>query len=144
MNLPLKFLLLMWAGWVNRAQQDAIDYLKEENRVLREQVGNKRLRLTNTQRRRLAQKAKVVGRAALRELACIVTPDTLLHWHRELIAKKYDGSQQRRPGRPRSSQEIRALIVRMAEDNHTWGYTRIRALCVIWATGLSGTPSKES
>ena len=126
MNLPLKFLLMMWAGWVNRAQQDAIDYLKEENRVLREQVGNKRLRLTNTQRRRLAQKAKVVGRAALRELACIVTPDTLLHWHRELIAKKYDGSQQRRPGRPRSSQEIRALIVRMAEDNHTWGYTRIR------------------
>ena len=76
--------------------------------------------------RRLAQKAKVVGRAALRELACIVTPDTLLRWHRELIAKKYDGSQQRRPGRPGSSQEIRALIVRMAEDNHTWGYTRIR------------------
>ena len=88
----------MWAGWVNRAQQDAIDYLKEENRILREQVGNKQLRLTNAQRRRLAQKAKVVGRAALRELACIVTPDTLLRWHRELIAKKYDGSQQRRPG----------------------------------------------
>ena len=126
MHLPLKFLLLMWAGWVNRAQQDAIDYLKEENRILHEQVGNKRLRLTNAQRRRLAQKAKVVGRAALRELACIVTPDTLLCWHRELIAKKYDGSQQRSPGRPRSSQEIRALIVRMAEDNHTWGYTRIR------------------
>ena len=126
MNLPLKFLLLMWAGCVNRAQQDAIDYLKEENRILREQVGNKRLRLTNAQRRRLAQKAKVVGRAALRELACIVTPDTLLRWHRELIAKKYDGSQQRRLGRPRSSQAIQALIVRMAKDNHTWGYTRIR------------------
>ncbi len=126
MNLPLKFLLLMWAGWVNRVQQNAIDYLKEENRILREQVGNKRLRLNNAQRRRLAQKAKVVGRAALRELACIVTPDMLLRWHRELIAKKYDGSQQRRPGRPRSPQEIRALIVRMAEDNHTWGYTRIR------------------
>ena len=134
MNLPLKFLLMMWAGWVNRAQQDAIDYLKEENRILREQVGNKRLRLTNAQRRRLAQKAKVVGRAALRELACIVTRDTLLRWHRELIAKKYDGSEQRRPGRPRSSEEIQALIVRRK---------RIRpgvppeseALCVIWATG---------
>ncbi len=98
MNLPLKFLLMMWAGWVNCAQQDAIDYLKEENRVLREQVGNKRLRLTNARRRRLAQKAKIVGRAALRELACIVTPDTLLRWHRELIAKTYDGSEQRRPG----------------------------------------------
>ncbi len=126
MNLPLKFLLLMWAGWVNRAQQDAIDYLKEENRILREQMGNKRLRLTNAQRRRLAQKAKVVGRAALRELACIVTPDTLLRWHRRLIAKKYDGSQQRRPGRPRSPQEIQALIIRMAKENHTWGYRRIR------------------
>ena len=53
MNLPLKFLLMMWAGWVNRAQQNVIDYLKEENRILREQVGNKRLRLTNAQRRRL-------------------------------------------------------------------------------------------
>ncbi len=126
MNLPLKFLVLMWAGWVNRAQQNAIDYLKEENRILREQVGNKRLRLTNAQRRRLAEKAKVVGRKALRDLACIITPDTLLRWHRELIAKKYDGSEQRRPGRPRSSQEIQALIVRMAKDNPSWGYTRIR------------------
>ena len=97
----MKFLLLIWAGWVNRAQQHAIDYLKEENRILREQVGNKRLRLTNAQRRRLAQKAKIVGRAALKAFACIVTPDTLLRWHRELIAKKYDGSEQRRPGRPR-------------------------------------------
>ena len=126
MNLPLEFLLLTWAGWVNRGQQNAIDYLKEENRILREQVGNKRLHLTNAQRRRLAEKAKVVGRKALRELACIVTPDTLLRWHRELIAKKYDGSEQRRPGRPRSSQEMQALIVRMAKDNPTWGYTRIR------------------
>ena len=126
MNLPLKFLLLMWAGWVNRAQQDAIDYLKEENRGLRAQVGKKRLRLSNAQRRRLARKAKVVGRAALKELACIVTPDTLLRWHRELIAKKYDGSLKRKPGRPRSSQEIQALIVQMAKDNHPWGYRRIR------------------
>ncbi len=98
MNLPLKFLLLLWAGWVNRAQQNAIDYLKKENHILREEVGNKRLRLTNVQRRWLAEKAKVVGRDTLRDLACIVTPDTLLRWHRELIAKKYDGSEQRTPG----------------------------------------------
>ena len=97
MNLPLKFLLLLWAGWVNRAQQNAIDYLKEENRILREQVGSKQLRLTNAQRQRLAEKAKVVGRKALRDLACIVTPDTLLRWHRELIAKKTS-----RPGASRS------------------------------------------
>jgi putative transposase len=126
MNLALKFLLLTWAGWVNRGQQNAIDYLQEENRILREQVGNKRLRLTNAQRRRLAEKAKVVGRKTLRALACIVTPDTLLRRHRELIAKKYDGSEQRRPGRPRSSQEMQKLIVRMAKDSSSWGYTRIR------------------
>ena len=91
---------------------------------------DKRLRLTNSQRRRLAEKARVVGRKALRELVCIVTPHTLLVWHRELIAKKYDGSEQRRPGRPRSSQEIQAPLVRMAKDNPTWGYTRIGgALC---------------
>ena len=119
MNLPLKFLLLMWAGWVTSAQQNAIDYLKEENRILREQVGNKRQRLTNSQRRRLPEKAKVVGRKALRDLACIFTPDTLLRWHRELIAKRYDGSEQRRPDPPRSSEEIQALIVRMAKDNPT-------------------------
>ena len=143
MNLPLKFLLLIWAGWMNRAQQNAIDYLKEENRILREQVGNKRLRLTNAHRRRLAQKATVVGRAALKALACIVTPDTLLRWHRELIAKKYDGSQQRRPGRPRSSREMQALIVRMAKDNPTWGYTRIRGALRNLGHRL-GTPSNES
>jgi hypothetical protein len=80
MNLALKFLLLTWAGWVNRGQQNAIDYLQEEIRILREQVGNKRLRLTNAQRRRLAEKAKVVGRKALKDLACIVSPDTLLRW----------------------------------------------------------------
>ncbi len=112
MNLPLKFLLLMWVSWVNRAQQNAIDYLKEENCILREQVGNKRLRLSNAQRRRLAEKAKVVGRTALRDLACIVTPDTLLRWHRELIAKKYYGSEQRRPSRSRNSQEIQARPIR--------------------------------
>ncbi len=127
MNLPLKFLLLIWAGWVNRAQQDAVDYLKERKTAYSvSKWATNGCAFNNAQKRRLAQKAKVVGRAALRELACIVTPDTLLRWHRELIAKKYDGSQQRRPGRPRSSQEIQALILRMAKDNHTWGYRRIR------------------
>ena len=74
-----------------------MEYLKEENRVLREQLGNRRLRLTDNQRRRLAAKAKGLGKKLLQEIATIVTPETLLAWHRKLIAQKYDGSDQRKP-----------------------------------------------
>jgi hypothetical protein len=101
----LQFLLLTVAGWINRSQQDAIDYLKEENRVLREQLGSHRIFLTNEQRRRLAAKAKVLGRKRLKEIAGLVTPDTLLRWYGKLIAKKYDGSSHRGPGRPRVASE---------------------------------------
>jgi putative transposase len=90
--LPLQFLMLVFAGWVNRHQQDVIDYLQEENRALREQLGGKRLRFTDQQRRRLAAKARRVGRRRLFQIETLVTPDTLLRWHRQLIAKKYDGS----------------------------------------------------
>ena len=55
-----------------------------------------------------------------------MTPDTLLRWHRQLIAMKYDGSKTRRPGRPKTAVEIEKLIVRMARENPRWGYTRIR------------------
>jgi putative transposase len=90
--LPLQFLMLVFAGWVNRHQQDVIDYLQEENRALREQLGGKRLRFTDQQRRRFAAKARRVGRRRLFQIETLVTPDTLLRWHRQLIAKKYDGS----------------------------------------------------
>ncbi len=127
MNAPqLQFLMLIFAGWVNRHQQDVIEYLQEENRALREQLGGKRLRFTDQQRRRLAIKAKAVGRKGLFEIDTLVTPDTLLRWHRQLIARKYDGSKTRRPGRPKTAIEIEKLIVRMARDNPRWGYTRIR------------------
>src|SRR5712664_2749396 len=123
---PLRFVLVALAGWMNQQQRDVIDYLHEENRVLREQLGPRRLRFTDAQRRRLAGKAKTLGRRVLRDFATIVTPDTLLAWHRTLIAKKYDGSTRRGPGRPPVVVEIRALIVRMAADNRGWGYTRIQ------------------
>jgi len=87
----------IFAGWVNRYQQDVIEYLQEENRALRDQLGGKRLRFTDQQRRRLAVKAKAVGRKGLFELDTLVTPDTLLRWHRQLIARKYDGGKTRRP-----------------------------------------------
>jgi hypothetical protein len=110
---------------MNQKQQYAIDYLREENRVLREQLGTRQLRFTDDQRRRLAAKAKLVGRRLLNDIADLVTPDTLLAWHRTLIAEKYDGSSKRGPGRPRTANEIENLIIRMAQDNRDWGYRRI-------------------
>ena len=114
---PLRFMLIGLAGWVNEQQRDVIDYLQEENRVLRDQLGNKRLRLSDEQRRRLAVKAKKLGRQVLSEVASLVTPETLLAWHRKLIARKYDGSQRRSPGRPRVMHRIRELVVRLAQEN---------------------------
>ena len=84
---PFRFVVIAVAGWMNQKQQHAIDYLREENRVLKEQLGNRRLRFTDDQRRRLAAKAKLVGRRVLNEIADLVTPDTLLAWHRKLIAE---------------------------------------------------------
>jgi putative transposase len=123
---PLRFMLVALAGWVNQQQREVIDYLQEENRALREQLRPGRLRFTDDQGRRLAVKAKILGRRVLRDIATIVTPDTLLAWHRRLIAQQYDGSARRGPGRPPVPTEIRALIMRMATENRTWGYTRIQ------------------
>lgn len=111
-SIPL--FLISVAGWINQRQLQAIDYLKEENRVLREQPGDRRLRLTDDQRCRLAAKAKALGRKLLQEAATITTPEMLLAWHRTLIAQKYDGSGKRNPGRPCKAEEIEALVVRMA------------------------------
>src|SRR5262252_10110469 len=96
---PFSFLVVSMAGWLNQKQQQIIDYLVEENRVLREQIGCRRMRFNDDQRRRLAVKAKKLGRSVLNELATIVTPETLLAWHRKLIAEKYDGSASHMPGR---------------------------------------------
>ena len=122
----LQFLVLTFAGWVNRHQDDLIDYLREENRVLREHLGPRPLRLTDAQRRRLAVRGHKLGRRVLTQVAGIVTPDTILRWYRRLIAKKYDGSARRRRGRPMTRQDVAELVVRMAVDNSRWGYTRIR------------------
>ena len=123
----LQFLVLTVAGWINRQQEDLIDYLREENRVLREHLGPRPLRLTDAQRRRLAVRGQKLGRRVLRQVAGIVTPDTILRWYRRLIAMKYDGSaRRRRRGRPMTRRAVAELVVRMAVENPTWGYTRIR------------------
>src|SRR5947208_5595487 len=106
---PFAFLVVSIAGWMNQHQQHVIEYLIEENRVLREQIGNRKMRFTNSQRCRLAAKAKKLRRKILEHVATIVTPATLLVWHRKLIAQKYDGSVYRVPGRPRTAMEIAAL-----------------------------------
>ena len=122
---PFRFVLISIAGWMNQQQQQAIEYLREENKVLREQLGGRRLRFTDEQRRQLAAKAKGLGRRALVAVATIVTPETLLAWHRKLIARKYDGSARRGPCKPRVESEIESLVIQMATDNRDWGYTRI-------------------
>jgi putative transposase len=123
---PFQFVLIAVAGWMNQRQLQVIEYLREENRILREQLGERRLRLTDDQRRRLASKAKGLGRKLLSEIATIVTPETLLRWHRRLVAQKYDGSGKRGPGRPRTAAEIEELVVRIAQENRDWGYRRIQ------------------
>src|SRR2546423_12164813 len=121
---PFSFLVNCVAGWMNHQQHDIINYLIEENRVLRQQISNRRLRFNDDQRRRLAVKAKKLGRRILAQGATIVTPETLLAWHRKLIAKKYDGSAQSSAGRPQTAADIAELVIRMAEDNQEWGYRR--------------------
>jgi len=123
---PFRLLLISLADWLNQQQQDLIDYLQEENRVLREQLGGKRLRFNDDQRRRLAVRAKKLGWRTLQQLRTMVTPATLLAWHRRLIAEKYDGGKRRGPGRPRTKDEIQQLVVRMAIENRDWGYRRIQ------------------
>ena len=122
----LYFVVSVFAGWMNRRQQALIDYVLEENRVLREQLGGRRVRLSDDQRRRLAVKGRAIGRRLLNEYATIVTTDTLLAWYRRLVAHKYDGSAKRCPGRPRTSAELVELVLRLAIENPRWGYTRIR------------------
>jgi len=122
---PLRLLLVTLAGWVNRHQQQVIEYLVEENRVLKEQLTGRRLRLTDDQRRRLAAKGQRLGRRVLRQVVTIVTPDTILRWHRRLIAGKWT-FERKRPGRPGIMKKISSLILWMATENPAWGYSRIQ------------------
>jgi len=87
-----QILVVTFAGWLNRQQQDVVEYLQEENRVLREHLKGRRIHFTDDQRRRLAVKGKALGRRALMGIEALVTLETILRWYRQLIAKKYDGS----------------------------------------------------
>ena len=117
-------LLAVVVGWLDQRQQDAVAYVIEENRILRSHLCG-RIRLTDGERRRLARHGRRLGRRRLGEVATIVTPDTILRWHRQVLERKWTYATKCRGGRPGVLAEIRCLVVRMAEENPTWGYTRI-------------------
>ena len=123
---PWTMLLMMLAGWINSHQQDVIEYLKEENKILREKLGTKRILLNDNQKMRLSRLAKKLGRKVLSEACCAFSPDTVLKWHRTLIARKYDGSGNRKLGRKRITPELEDLIIMLARKNKTWGSRRIK------------------
>ena len=134
----LQLLLMELTGWLARREREALVYLIEENRCLRRQLGDRRLRLTDEDRHRLAARAYRVGRRALRTIATIATPDTLLQWYRQLIMRKW--TYARKPGLHGVLREIGRLVVRMAEENPTWGYTRIQGALRIRYSTVSYPP----
>src|SRR5215471_8634944 len=120
-----KQLLAYITGSVDQELLLRNEYLVTENRLLRQQITG-RIRLSDAERKTLAEIGKKLGKQALAEVATIVKPDTILAWHRTLVAQKFDGSQQRQsPGRPTIDQELEALIIRIAQENRSWGYDRI-------------------
>jgi putative transposase len=120
-----KHLLAYITGSVDQELLLRNEYLVAENHILRQQLRS-RVHLTDVERKTLAEIGQKLGKKALEEVATIVTPDTILAWHRKLIAKKFDGSRQRRsPGRPTIDEELEALVVRIAQENRSWGYDRI-------------------
>src|ERR1700736_4325045 len=118
-------LLAFVTGLVNQELLLRNEYLAAENRILRAHLPS-RLRLSDAERSTLAEIAKGPRRQALNDIARIAKPDTILAWHRRLVAQKFDGARRRAyPGRPRVSPQIEALVVRLARENSGWGYHRI-------------------
>jgi putative transposase len=112
-------------GLVNQKLLLQNEYLIAENRILRAHLPA-RMRLSDPERSTLAEIGKRLGRTALQQVACVAKPDTILAWYRRLIARKFDGSQNRvSSGRPPMAPEVEALIVRFARENSGWGYDRI-------------------
>jgi len=120
-----KTLLAYITGTVDQELLVRNEYLVAENRMLRNQITG-RVRLTDGERSTLAALGKRLGKQALAEVMSVVKPETLLAWHRKLIARKFDGSTYRRyPGRPRIDPAIEPFVLQFARENRTWGYDRI-------------------
>jgi putative transposase len=120
-----KILLACVTGSVDEELLLRNEYLATENQILRKQIEG-RVILTDTERQSLAEIGKKLGKQALEDIATIVKPDTILAWHRKLVAQKFDGSRQRKsPGRPRVAKDLEDWVVKMATENRSWGYDRI-------------------
>jgi len=118
-------LLAYVTGSVNQELLLRNEYLAAENRILRTKL-SARLRLSDPERITLAEIGKRLGRRALRDVACVAKPDTILRWYRRLVAEKFDGSKHRQyRGRLPISSQVEVLVVRMARENSGWGYDRI-------------------
>jgi putative transposase len=118
-------ILAFVTGQVDQELLARNEYLAAENRILKAQLRG-RLKLSDAERAMLGEIGHRLGRKVLNEVANVARPDTILAWYRKLVALKFDGSKSRRsPGRPRISREVERLIVRMAKENHDWGYDRI-------------------
>jgi putative transposase len=130
---------------VDKELWKAIDYLKEQVRVLKEQQEkDKRILLNDRQRIRLAAKAKRLTRELLEATTALFTPDTILGWYRKLVAQKYDGSKNcQNPGRSKISQEITDLVIRFKKENPHWGYTRIKDYIVYLGYRIGETTVKN-
>ncbi len=122
---PAAVLLALLAGWMQRGQQRLIDYLIEENRVFKARHVKRRLRFTYAEPARIARAGKALGRKLLSRYATIATPDTILRWHRQILAAKWT-FQRKRTGRPEITEEIQRQIVKMARANPGWGYDRLQ------------------
>ena len=118
-------LLAYVTGSVNQELLLQNEYLAAENRILRAKLPSM-LDLSDPERATLAEIGKRLGRKALREVAHVARPDTILGWYRRLVAAKFDGSKNRQyPGRPTVTADVEGLVVRMARENSGWGYDRI-------------------
>jgi len=122
----------MLAGWMNRKQQLVIEYLLEENKILREQLdihaNGKRLRYTAKQQRRLSDAGRKLGRQLLMQFANLVTPETIYAWHRKFVAMKYAPKNRDLSAAKERRAKRDALIIKIASENTGWGYGRIQGI----------------
>lgn len=129
LSMTVQFIIVMIASAINDRMQRKLDYLEEENRILRDQLdaatGGKKLSFTVEQRRRLATAGKLLTPDERRKFCRLVKPATILAWFRQLAARKYDSSDGRRGRRPKSN-DVRKLVIKLATENLRWGYTKIR------------------
>jgi putative transposase len=115
--------VLTWLVWSNEHAKDLeIVVLRHQLQVLRRQVGRPRFRWSD--RVLLAAASCHLPRETWR--AFLVTPQTVLRWHRELVRRKWSGGAGRRPGRPSLDEATRRFILRLARENRRWGYQRIQ------------------